>query len=213
MKICVEANIGAGKSTFLSSIENKNLDNFNLIQEPVDEWIETCDENGENILDKFYQNQPRWAYTFQMNSFISRVHKIEEEIEDSKINIIERSIFTDKYCFAQNCYESGKMSLIEFNIYNKWHDWLSKKFNVTPDMYIYLQTTPEVCFNRIKKRNRSEESNIPIDYLEILHNKHEEWLLKENIPVLIINVSEDFSYNTCIDEIIEKINVFISNIS
>lgn len=210
MKVCVEANIGAGKSTFLKAIEEQKLDKFNIIQEPVDEWINTKDSDGTNILDKFYQDQDRWSFTFQMNSFISRVYKIEEMAEPNKINIIERSIFTDKNCFAKNCLESGKMSEIEWNIYKRWFDWLNSKFSVKPDFYIYLQTTPEVCLERIKKRSRSEESGIPIEYLKMLHNKHEEWLLNESIPVLIINVNSDFDYKDKIGEILDKINNFVN---
>ena len=36
MKICVEANIGAGKSTFLNVIKEYNSNKFNIIQEPID---------------------------------------------------------------------------------------------------------------------------------------------------------------------------------
>ena len=87
-----------------------------------------------------------------MNSFISRVNKVEENLKKDCLNIIERSIYTDKNCFAKNCLESGKMTELEWNVYEKWHDWLSQKFNVKPDIYIYLQTTPEVCNKRIIKR-------------------------------------------------------------
>ena len=210
MKICVEANIGAGKSTFLRAIENKKSDKFNVIQEPVDEWINTCDSDGSNILDKFYSDQNRWSFTFQMNSFISRVYKCEQNCNPTKINFIERSVFTDKYCFAENCYESGKMSLIELNIYNRWHEWLNNKFNTNPDIYIYLRTNPEVCYERIKKRNRNEESEIPLEYLKTLHDKHEEWLIKkEKTPVLVIDVNDDFDYNDKINEYLSKILKFI----
>jgi deoxyadenosine/deoxycytidine kinase len=208
MKICVEANIGAGKSTFLNAINEYDSDKFNIIQEPVDEWIDTKDSDGSNILDRFYQDQNRWSFTFQMNSFISRVNKVEENLKNDCMNIIERSIYTDKNCFAMNCLESGKMTQLEWNVYEKWHNWLSQKFNVKPDMYIYLQTTPKVCEKRINKRNRSEESNIPIQYLEMLHQKHEEWLLNETTPTLIINVDEDFDYKDRINEIISKILSF-----
>lgn len=40
---------------------------------------------------------------------------------------------------------------------------------------IYLRCTPEKCFERTKKRQREEESEIPLEYLTMIHNKHEEW--------------------------------------
>lgn len=209
MKIIVEANIGAGKTTFLENLKAQNLTKTNIIYEPVDEWINTKGNDGVNILDRFYQDQSRWSFTFQMNSFISRIKTIEDNIRENSINFIERSVTTDKNCFAQNCLESNLISDLEWNIYVKWHKWLVDKFNVYPDMIIYLQTTPETCYKRIKKRKREEESEIPIEYLTNLHNKHENWLINNNnIPTLVINVNKDFDYNVEIANIISQINDF-----
>ena len=78
---------------------------------------------------------------FSINCFISRINKIENskngEYSNSKIYFIERSVFTDKYCFALNCYESGKMNKIEYDIYCKWHEWLVDKFDVMPDVHLF----------------------------------------------------------------------------
>lgn len=213
MKIYIEANIGAGKSTFLNLLNSSQFKNIKLVQEPVDEWLKLTDENDINILDHFYQNQKRWSFAFQMNSFISRSNKVNQAEKDKTIEIIlvERSVFTDKHCFAQNCYNSGNMSKIEWDIYNNWHSWLVDSFNLKPDAYIYLQTSPEICFQRIKKRNRNGESDIPLDYLKLLHEKHEEWMdnEKKNIPVLTINTNKDFTHNDELSKIIEQLKTFI----
>ena len=74
-----------------------------------------------------------------MNSFISRVKKIQDA-DKGKILFVERSVYTDKHCFAENCYESGMMNKIEYDIYNRWHEWLTNNFTVKPDAYIYLRT-------------------------------------------------------------------------
>ena len=124
MIIYVEGNIGSGKTTFVKLL-NKYYHNSQkqIILEPVDEWIALEDVDGVNILEKFYDDQEKWSFSFQMNSFISRVKKIQDA-DNKKILFVERSVFTDKHCFAENCYESGKMNKIEYNIYNRWHEWL-----------------------------------------------------------------------------------------
>ena len=82
MLIYIEGNIGTGKTTFLNLLKNYiekfrdiNLD-ARVVLEPVDEWMETRDSDGKNILEKFYSDQGRYSYIFQMNSFISRIKRI-----------------------------------------------------------------------------------------------------------------------------------------
>jgi len=209
MKIYVEANIGAGKSTLLRLLGNRKLNNIRYIQEPVNEWLETKDSTGKNILEYFYENQNKWSFPFQMNSFISRTHSIAESKDD--VIFAERSVYTDKYCFAQNCYESGKMTEMEWNIYNKWHSWLVDSFKLKPEAYIYLRTSPQTCINRIKERSRNEESTIPLDYLEKLHQKHEEWLLDKNsdIPVLTIDAEKNLFDENELNSVVDQIDSFL----
>lgn len=40
-----------------------------------------------------------------------------------------------------------------------------------------MRTSPEVVYERMRKRARSEESCVPLKYLEELHKLHEEWLI------------------------------------
>lgn len=42
---------------------------------------------------------------------------------------------------------------------------------------VYLRTTPEVVYDRMKVRGRSEETSVSLDYLKQLHDLHEEWLI------------------------------------
>ena len=197
MNIYIEGNIGTGKTTFLAFLENNYIDiPLNIIYEPVDQWQAIKDKDGKNLLEHFYGDQDKWSFAFQMNSFISRVKKVEDVSREhpDRINIIERSVFTDRNCFAKNCYETGKLNEIEYLIYCRWHDWLCGEFNVKPMAFIYLKTEPEVSHQRIAKRERSGEASIPIDYLKLLHNLHEDWLADEanNVPVLTIDITENF---------------------
>lgn len=42
---------------------------------------------------------------------------------------------------------------------------------------VYLRTTPEVVYERMKVRGRSEESTVDLGYLKQLHDLHEDWLI------------------------------------
>jgi deoxyadenosine/deoxycytidine kinase len=80
--ISIEGNIGAGKSTFVNIISNY-VKNSEIVSEPVEMWKSLSDSDGKNILDKYYQNIPRWAYSFQNLACITRMMKIEDTIRNS----------------------------------------------------------------------------------------------------------------------------------
>lgn len=48
-----------------------------------------------------------------------------------------------------------------------------------PPRIIYLRSTPVICKERTTQRQRAEEADIPIEYFERLHEKHEEWMKRE----------------------------------
>ena len=110
----LEGNVGTGKSTFLKELENEGL---GVIYEPVKQWENMKNSSGKNLIEEFYGNQSRYAYTFQSIAFRTRVKNIENCSPDT---IIERSIFTDKNVFAKTCYENGMMNDIEWNDYSEW---------------------------------------------------------------------------------------------
>jgi len=191
MNIHIEGNIGAGKSTFLNFLK-ENLE-CNISQEPVEEWMKL------DLLDKFYKDIDRWSFTFQMNCFISRAHQVEKLPEGN--NLIERSILSDKI-FAINCYNNNNMTKTEYEIYLKWSSWLYKKVCKPIKNIIYLRSTPEVSCERIKKRNRNGESNIPFEYLQQIHKLHDEWLIdNDDLNILILD-ADNLKYN---DQIIELV--------
>jgi deoxyadenosine/deoxycytidine kinase len=194
----VEGNMGAGKSTFLKILERALR--VQVVQEPVAEWQAVG--GTENLLAHFYNDTNRWAYTFQSYAFVTRVRAQEQMalINPTNIQILERSVYSDRYCFAKNCFEMGKMTELEWKLYQEWFSWLVDNYTVKPAGFIYLQTDPEVCYERMAKRNRSAEAAVPLSYVQLLHDKHEEWLLEKrniasylkDIPVLILPCNKDF---------------------
>lgn len=194
----IEGNIGAGKSTFLSLIERELP--VQVVYEPLKKWQDVG--AGDNLLEKFYADTPRWAYTFQSYAFITR---IIEQMEKAKNNehgtqVLERSVYSDRYCFAKNCFELGTMSALEWKLYQEWFEWLIVNYAPKPTGFIYLKTDPEVCYNRLSKRARGEEVGISLDYLKSLHKKHESWLLDkhevasylQDVPVLVLDCNKEF---------------------
>ncbi len=194
----LEGNIGAGKSTFLSLIEQELP--VQVVYEPHTKWQDVGD--GDNLLEKFYADTPRWAYTFQSYAFITRIIEQMEKAKRNEhgIQVLERSVYSDRYCFAKNCFELGTMSALEWKLYQEWFEWLIVNYAPKPTGFIYLKTEPEVCYARLTKRAREEEVGVSLDYLKSLHEKHEAWLLDKHeiaaylhdVPVLILDCNQEF---------------------
>ena len=186
--VSIEGNIGSGKSTLLSNLREhyKNSSNVVFLKEPVDEWEKITDENGETILKKFYSDQEKYSFPFQMMAYVSRLKVLRDTLKtikntstDKKIIIItERSLYTDKMVFAKMLYDSKKIEHVNYQIYLNWFDTFSEEFPV--NKVVYVKTTPEKCYQRIGKRSRNGEENIPLDYLTNCSVYHDNMLDKYN---------------------------------
>ena len=223
--ISIEGNIGAGKTTILGNLEKfikdnypENVDTVLFLKEPIDIWEQFHDESGQTILEKFYANQHRYAFTFQVMAFITRLSLLKHAIRNNptvKIIIIERSLCADKNIFMNMLHDDKIVEQIEFDIYNKWYSEYIEKYRV--DGVIYMDSKPEVCGLRINKRNRTGEDNIPLEYLQKCRDYHTKWLVNTmctdavtvsdhvtehtirhegyEYPVLKIDSNQDTEYN------------------
>ena len=210
--IVVDGNIGSGKSTLLKILEEMFSDKLEIIYEPVKEWQKMKDKNNNNLLGIFYNDISRYSYLFQSVAFRTRVKMIE--IYKKPLRIIERSPYADRYCFAQNCYESGLMNDIEWEDYVSWFDWLNNSFKISSMIngYIYLNCSTETSFERMNMRDREEETSVKKEYLEDLNKKYNNWIENQN-NVLILNANEDFEHDEKVKkQFIEQINEFIKKI-
>jgi deoxyadenosine/deoxycytidine kinase len=181
MLVTIEGNIGSGKSTIINHLRNLKSDYIVFVDEPVSEWL-SITHNGKNALEVFYEDQKENSFWFQILAYITRLRNLLKTIEEypNKIIICERSIYTDKYVFAKMLYESGYLSEMEWKTYSYWFDTFKDKTEL--DLILYVNTDPDECYNRIIKRNRSEEINkISRDYLKMCHNKHLEWFDLNNV--------------------------------
>jgi deoxyadenosine/deoxycytidine kinase len=209
LTIAIEGNIGAGKTTLLTELP-RLLDPLACVcvPEPVELW------RSSGILARFYAEPQRWAYAFQSYAFLSRL-KAQALAPAGEITILERSVWSDRHVFAAQCAEAGLFSPVEHTIYEDWHDWLVRDGapdRVRLDGIIYLYSTPAVCFERIARRAREEEtSSIDLAYLEALHARHETWLNSTATPVCLINADTlDWSSVEGVDALSQQLRGFIT---
>jgi deoxyadenosine/deoxycytidine kinase len=222
--VSIEGNIGSGKSTLLANLRNyyKNEATIVFLKEPVDEWEKIKDENGTTILEKFYSDQEKYSFPFQMMAYVSRLKVLRDALKNIRekessnkqtIIITERSLYTDKMVFAKMLYDSGKIEHVTYQIYLNWFDTFSEEFPV--HKVVYVKTCPEKCHLRIMKRARDGESNIPLDYLNSCNSYHNNMLDKSSNECvcndqLILDGNIDIYENKCdLEAWLREINNFI----
>ena len=216
MLISIEGNIGSGKTTLFNILKKKIILNDykkkKFMKEPIDKWLNLKDNSNTNILELFYKDKSKWSFSFQICAFISKIKELEKYLIDSDIIITERTVQTDRECFAKELYKDQSINEIDWELYNDLYNIMVKPAYI-PNGIVYLECNPTTCLDRINKRNRVEEIGIPQDYLNHIHTRHEEWLSSTAIPVLRINVNEDYLNNKeQLEVIISKIQDFINNL-
>jgi deoxyadenosine/deoxycytidine kinase len=88
------------------------------------------------------------------------------------------------------------MHKLELAVFDKVY----KELMWNPDVLIYIRTNPEVCEMRMKERARECEKNIPLSYIQSVHEKYEKMieteLVKIETKVFIVdgNLNKDVVY-------------------
>jgi len=133
---------------------------------------------------------------------------------EKPIHIIERSLFSERYVFIEALKVLKHISIDEYNILIEWFKFLSDKLQPVNEI-IYLRTDPAVAHQRLLSRARHEEGTVSLEYLELIHSLHEDWLIKtvnQTDPKLIKAKIRVVDQNQDIEELKNEFDTIISEI-
>ena len=71
--------------------------------------------------------------------------------------------------------KAGNIDPLDFETYEMSYNYMARNL-LPPTLLIFLDVQPETAFERMKKRNRSCESTVPIEYLRDLRAGYNELL-------------------------------------
>lgn len=187
-------NIGAGKSTLMAELKKSIAVKF--IDEPLKEWLEIRDDStGMSLLETYYDDPKRWSYSFQHCALVSRVEfmiNCIKENPDVTDFVSERSPLADKI-FADCLHENGTMNELEYKLYTRWFGFLMEYFSIKVSHIVYLDTKPEVCYERMLSRARvGESSGCSLEFLKELdaaHRKAVEEAESKGIRISVIDTT------------------------
>ena len=110
----------------------------------------------------------RWSFQFQSYVQLTRLQLLKKP-SNCSVKIIERSIQNNRYCFLENARKEGSLCGAELEVLVSWYDWLNSTIGVPLDLIVYLKTSPEVAYERLKARGRKEEAGVPMEFIEVMN--------------------------------------------
>jgi len=142
------------------------------------------------FLDRFYQAESGMAFAAQM-WFLMERHEQMRQVKNSTDPIVSDYIFEKDKLFAY-----VNLSDAELALYNRYYQMFREQVP-TPDLVIYLQATPEVLKQRLKRKGVVGERAISDAYIEQLAAAYEHFFFHYSASdLLVVNTSDiDFVNN------------------
>jgi deoxyadenosine/deoxycytidine kinase len=176
--IAVEGPLRVGKSSLATILAERMQ--AHRITEP---------ENNP-FLDRFYQAQSGMAFATQM-WFLKERHAQLSEITDFSRPIVSDYLFEKDKLFAYL-----NLTDAELDLYRHYYQMLRETVP-TPDLVIYLQATPEVLKQRLRRKAVPGERAISDAYIEQVVQAYEHFFFHYSASdLLVVDTSEiDFVNN------------------
>jgi deoxyadenosine/deoxycytidine kinase len=218
--VSLEGNIGAGKSTLLRKFQewydqqdHGTEPRWVFLYEPVETWNTFCDSDGNTMLQKFYSDPVKYAFSFQVMAYVTRLKELETLLEAHPHCagvLCERSLLADHEIFAKMLHDDGTLEDVLYQIYNQFVDKTVDRASI--DGVVYVHAPVDVCIERISQRAREGESDISKVYLQRCEDYHTAWLLSTEkpctFPILRIDTTPG---EQGFPSWIEKVNEFLHN--
>jgi deoxyadenosine/deoxycytidine kinase len=106
-----------------------------------------------------------FAYGTQLLFMQNRLKRERRCSDPSKIYLIDRSIYEDRHIFAHVYNKLGVISDDEYNDYRNIFEKLTRFIEV-PEVWVFLNTSPEKCFERMKQSGTAADDWITLDLLK-----------------------------------------------
>lgn len=181
--ICIEGNIGSGKTTFCEMMHE--VHNCSLI-------LEEFDDNP--FLPMFYENPEKFAFTVEL-FFMTERHK-QMSSTMSVRNMFDDFILGDYFFLKTLLFARKNLNEEEFRLFTKIFHVLDANF-AQPDLVVYFHRDVDILRKNIDKRGRTYESNISKEYLKQIQDSYFDYFRNVlSYPVLILDLKDiDFVQN------------------
>lgn len=175
--ICIEGNIGSGKTSLCEILAKQH--SAQLI-------LEEFDDNP--FLPYFYQNPERFAFTVEL-FFMAERHKQISQVSLQK-DLFSSFVLADYTFWKTLIFARKNLEEKEYKLFQRLFTILNAT-SPNPDLLVYLHRTPEKLLEQIRKRDRSYEGQITAAYLKSIQDSYFEFFYSQpTYPIVIIDIEE-----------------------
>jgi deoxyguanosine kinase len=161
MYICIEGNIGAGKTTLAKELAAL------LKAEYLPERFE------ENVLlPLFYKHPKTFAFPTEYSFLIDRHKQLVNYFEKPRKKTTVADFHFDK-CL---CFAKANLKTDDFTFYKKHFNAMKQTLPV-PDLIVYLEASPDLLLKNIQKRGREVEKSLKAKYLQKIQKSFDTYYL------------------------------------
>ena len=164
MHIAIAGNIGSGKTTLTTMLAKR------YGWKPRFESV-----NYNPYLEDYYKNIKRWSFAMEVFFLKERFRDLLEISRSEETVVQDRSIYEGVYVFTQNNYAMGNLDDRDYETYMELFEDMTDAVRL-PDLMIYLRSSVSHLVSNIEKRGREYEQKMPLDYLENLNKRYEDFI-------------------------------------
>lgn len=181
--ICIEGNIGSGKTSFTQMIHEEYQ--CQLILEEF---------NDNPFLPLFYQDKERYAFSVELFFMTERYKQLQQKL--LKQDLFQKFTIADYSFVKSQLFARNNLIEEEYRLFMKLWNVLNASFP-KPDILVYLHRDVETLKKYIEIRGREYEKLIEPEYLQNIQNIYFEYFRNIlSFPVVIIDINDiDFVAN------------------
>jgi deoxyguanosine kinase len=174
--IAIEGPIGVGKTSLAQALGLR-----------LGARIVLEDTDSNPFIARFYQDPEKYAFPVQLYFLLTRYNQQRQLAQQdlfAQATVSDYLLAKDRI-FARLNLDPDELVLYE-GVYRLLDGQLAK-----PDLVVYIRARVEVLAERLRKRNRSFERHISLEYLERISAAYRDFFFYyDETPLLVVDSSE-----------------------
>jgi deoxyguanosine kinase len=174
--IAIEGPIGVGKTSLAQALGLR-----------LGARIVLEDTDSNPFIARFYQDPEKYAFPVQLYFLLTRYNQQRQLAQQ---DLFAQATVTDYLLAKDRIFARLNLDPDELVLYEGVYRLLDGQL-ARPDLVVYLRARVEVLAERLRKRNRTFERHISLEYLERVSSAYRDFFFYyDETPLLVVDSSE-----------------------